>query len=553
MGVGVSNPVDEATKNEIAELIKSVCATFTTQYVKWYAIFLCQKLKMDARAEPSPFKLLERPPSTIPLKTGWLTKEGGATKSWKKRFFVAKSDYVVNYYDKEEESKKEKGKTKGTMSLCGYSVIEDPNAGVIQRLTQLAEKMGIDMSQVPKPKEYPKLTFEVHHYRRRSYFIQAANEEDFKAWVDVFKTVCWRAYGFVNKDPVHVNAFREAVRRTRWELGRWGYWSYGGSEVQILSDLISDQIDYAVMGRIYGKIQGAWQIRNLIRNKVLSALDTMVSAAVAPAWKAMSQVVEELRPKLEPTIAELVDPIGKAEGELINKLKEGAMSIINPILEEHVTPHLAKIMEAMQKPMKDAYDESVKYWEENVAKFEIKGPKADLDKNFGEIDRLYNSWESYNIAHKIDVMYEPLWALHIIFSDIYPWGLIYQGHQDIRGTIDDAVYTFEVAVKKEAEENEACLGDAKALNDKIRALVLPDYQEDAKTRTMLWYHKSIKAIIMPPFNALVIPACKAIISPIADAIPEAMKAFVDPNRLFDELINGIIDESIETVIRSGQN
>lgn len=552
MGVGVSNPVDESTKNEIAELIKSVCATFTTQYVKWYAIFLCHKLKQDAKAEPSPYKLLERPPSTAPLKTGWLTKEGGARKTWKKRFFVARADYIVDYYEKEEEAKKEKGKTKGTMALCGYNVVEDPNDGVIKRLTQLAEKMGMDMSQIPKPKEYPKLTFEVHHYRRRSYYIQAANEEDFKAWVDVFKTVCWRAYGFVNKDPVHQRAFREAIRRTRWELGRWGWWSYGGSEVQILSDLISDQIDYAVMGRIYSKIQGAWQIRNLIRNKVLSALDTMVSAAVAPAWKAMSTAVEEIRPKIEPTIKELVDPIGKAEGELINKLKDGAMSIINPLLEQHVTPHLAKIMEAIQKPMTDAYDDSIKYWEENVGKHEIKGPKGDLDKNFSELDRLYNTYEAWNISHKIDVMYEPLWALNIIFTDIYPWGLIYQGHQEIRGFIDNAVYTFETAVKKEAEENEACLGDAKGLNDKHRATVLADYKEDAKLATLQWYAQSIKKIIMPPFNAVVIPACKAIISPISDAIPEAMKQFIDPENLFDELINGIIDESIATVIRSGQ-
>lgn len=56
------------------------------------------------------------------------------------------------------------------------------------------------------------------------------------------------------------------------------------------------------------------------------------------------------------------------------------MSIINPLLEQHVTPHLAKIMEAIQKPMTDAYDESIKYWDESVGKFEIKGPKGDLDK-----------------------------------------------------------------------------------------------------------------------------------------------------------------------------
>ncbi len=37
------------------------------------------------------------------------------------------------------------------MALCGYSVVEDPNDGIIKRLTQLAEKMGMDMSQVSFP------------------------------------------------------------------------------------------------------------------------------------------------------------------------------------------------------------------------------------------------------------------------------------------------------------------------------------------------------------------------------------------------------------------
>jgi len=548
----MSNPVDESTKQEIQDIIKACLGTFTTQYVKWYAIFLCKKLKLDARAEPSPYVLLDRPPNTDPLKTGWLTKEGGATKNWKKRFFVAKADYIVDYFEKEEQSKVEKPKPKGNMALCGYRVIEDPNDGVIKRLTALAEKMGIDMSQVPKPKEYPKLTFEVHHYRRRSYFLTAANEEDFKAWVDVFKTVCWRAYGFVNKDWVHVEAFKEAVRRTRWELGRWGYWSYGGSEVQILSDLISDQIDYAVMGKIYGKIQGAWQLRNMIRNKVLSVLDGMVSAGVAPAWKAMSTTVEELRPKIEPKIKELVDPIGKAEGELLNKLKEAAMSVINPLLEQHVVPHLSKIMEAMQKPMTDAYEEAYKYWDEQVGKFEVKAPKADLPKSFNPLDRLYYGWDVYNIAHKIDIMYEPLWALNIIFPDIWPWGLIYQGHNEIKGTMDNAVYTWEQKLIKAAEENEAALGDGKALNDKFRAEVVEQYKHDGKLRIIAWYAQSIKTIIMPPFNAVVIPATKAIITPIADAIPEPLREFIDIESLFMELLNGILDESINTVVGSGQ-
>jgi len=552
MGGAVSNPVDESTKNEIAELIKSIIGTFTLQYTKWYTIFLAKKLKDDAKLPPKPWKLLKRPPSTAPLKTGWLTKEGGSRKTWKKRFFVARGDFIVDYYEKDDEWKKEKPKTKGTMSLCGYSVVEDPNDGVMKRLRDLAEKFKMDVSAIPKPKEYPKLTFEIHHYRRRSYFITAENEEEFKSWVDTFKYVCYRAYGLTIRDPVHIRAFHEAVRRTRWELGRWGWSSYGGSEVQILSDIIADQIDYAVMGRIYDKIQGPWQIRYMIRNKVLSILDGMISTAVAPAWKGMAATVEKIRPELEPKIAVMVDPIGTAEGELINKIKEVAMSAITPLLEQHVTPHLQKIMEAIQKPMVDAYDDAQKFYDEKVGGFEVKGPKADLEKSFHPLDHLQHSSEIWACQRKIDVMYDPLWALNVIFPDIYPWSMIWKGHNSIKRTFDQAVYTWEQRLLKTAEENEACLADGKATNDTVRSAVLEDYKFDSNIRITRWYTKVIRAIIMPPFNAVVIPACKTIITPIGDTVPDAMKEFVNIEGLFDDLLDQIINESIAVVLSSGQ-
>lgn len=89
------------------------------------------------------------------------------------------------------------------------------------------------------------------------------------------KTCCRRAWGLKNLEFCHKKAFNEAIRKTRWELGHWGWWSYGGSEEQILSDLISEEIDWKIMGRIYGKISGPWVVRNTVRNQVLKALDTM--------------------------------------------------------------------------------------------------------------------------------------------------------------------------------------------------------------------------------------------------------------------------------------
>jgi len=306
------------------------------------------------------------------------------------------------------------------------------------------------------------------------------------------------------------------------------------------------------MGRIYAKINGSWTIRNTVRNQVCKTLDSIISAGVGPAWKAMSQTVESLRPQIEPKIKELVDPIGKAEGEMMQKIQDAAMSVINPLLEQHVNPHLAKIMEVIQSPMTGCYDESYKMFDEQINKFEVKAPKDELMKGFRQLDWFHRSWEMYNATRGLDILYDPLWALNIIFPDIYPWGLIWRGHDEIRRTMDNAMYTFEQKLLKECETNEGALNDGKSLAERFKCETLEDYKYDGKLRTVEWYCEVIKKIIYPPFNAVVIPACKALLDPINELIPEPLKQFLDINQMFDDLINGIIDESIKTVVSSGQ-
>jgi len=549
MGVGASNPVDESTKAEIQELIKKVLGTFTLQYTKEYALALVEKIKMEANEKPETWQLLERPPWSEDFKSGYLVKEGGVRKNWKKRFFVVKPNYVIDYYETEEEFKKgEKAKKKGSISLCGYRVIEDVNDGVLKRLKNLAEKMGMNMDDLPKPKEYPQFTLELHHHRRRCYYIQAANEEEFKQWSEQFKTCCRRAYGLKNQEFCHKQAFNEAVRKTRWELGRWGYWSYGGTEEQTLSDLISDELDYSVMYKIYGKIQGPYMIRWKIRDQILKVLDTMVMAAVTPAWGAMEKVVEELRPKIEPTIKEMVGPIFKAEADLIEKMKNGAMSIIDPILKEKVTPHLGKIVEVIKSPFTEGYEHCFKLFDEEISKFEIKGGINETKKEFYHLDWYARSWRMWPALSKVEVMYEPLWALHIIFEDIWPWGLIWKAYDELRLRTDNAFYTFEQRLIQSMEQDSNA--DPKALVEKAKQSVLADFRADAQKSSMAYYAEILKTIVMPPFEKVVIPACKTIIDPVADLVPEPLKQFIDPNAMFEELLNGIIDGCIETVLSS---
>lgn len=67
--------------------------------------------------------------------------------------------------------------------------------------------LGVDFESIPKPKEYPPLTFELYHSRRRCYFITASTKEEFDDWVAQFRTCCWHARGLTMEDEAHQISF----------------------------------------------------------------------------------------------------------------------------------------------------------------------------------------------------------------------------------------------------------------------------------------------------------------------------------------------------------
>jgi hypothetical protein len=182
--------------------------------------------------------------------------------------------------------------------------------------------------------------------------------------------------------------------------------------------------------------------------------------------------------------------------------------------------------------MTEAYDVSYQLFETKIDALEFTGSKEDAKKAFHSsgLDWYCRSWDIYKATEKTNVMYEPLWALNVIFPDIYPWSLIWTAHDDVRQILDNAIYTFEESIYKHLEEDEKAAADpesSKALIAKVKAKVLEDYKIDGRCATVMYYGTIMKKIVMPPFNKLVIPACKELLVPIAELIPEPLRQFID--------------------------
>ena len=105
--------------------------------------------------------------------------------------------------------------------------------------------------------------------------------------------------------------------------------------------------------------------------QVLQTLDTVVLAAVTPAYKAMETAVKSIRGRVEGVIREKVEPLFRAKEEIKEKIKSmsnetvflpgvnsaicnpGAiLETVNPTLSEKVSPRLAGIVQILTSPVR---------------------------------------------------------------------------------------------------------------------------------------------------------------------------------------------------------
>jgi len=242
----------------------------------------------------------------------------------------------------------------------------------------------------------------------------------------------------------------------------------------------------------------------------------------------------------------MIDPIAKAESDILDKIKNAVMSKLEPLLNEHVKPHLSKIVEVIKSPMNGAFEETFGLFDEHISKWEPKGnTREELLHSFEDLDWVPRSWRMWRATDKLSIMYEALWALHEIFPDIYPWSSIWDGQDELRKRCDNAIYTWEERLLEVVEKEG---GDVKAHAEKVKALVIADFREDSLKSVIKYFFNILKKIVMPPFEALVVPACKAILEPLAEAVPEPMKQFIDIMKMFEKIYNGVIDECINLVL-----
>lgn len=504
--------MDEYKRRRIEERTKAICETFSKEYIRGYKDALIAKIKDEFNKKPKPdWQLLTAPVPTEPIKTGFLVKQGGTIKNWKKRWFKVFPDYSIEYYEKEN------GKKKGEINLDGYTVIEEGMKG-------------------------KNFSIEMRHKKRRCWFIQCQNEDDKKMWIDVFKMCCKKASRSTsNKDKVMAHAFKRAYERTRWSLYLWGWYTYSGSEGERLGDLIIEELERDVLSDIWQGLSGTPKMQEITRNTIMKTVEGVVGAAVEAAWKAICSAIDEVKKPIEDAVRKVVEPIFAKEKELKEKIKETIMGTVDPALQQIVVPPLAKVLDVLMKPIRESYGELFKSWlklgeifQKIVAEHgaDEKGIKKWMYESYWEVRYYWGPMR--NVIDKVEEIAKPLDLLGEVVSYVRSWRITSKIIDRQRKLLTNACYTVTVDLGETKDPRAAIRKTAERL------------LHDCQIQILNEYFSILKAVVMPPFNQEIIPKVVKLIEPLDSLIPDALKDLINPLKTLDELLTDLV----ETMVRN---
>ena len=113
MGGIVSNPLDDAKRQEIQDTVEEVMGVFSKEFAMGYKTALIDKIRAEKEEKHAKggyeYQLVDPPKDATVIKAGYITKRGDVKKNWLKRYFVALNEadnYDILYFDKQVDDAK---------------------------------------------------------------------------------------------------------------------------------------------------------------------------------------------------------------------------------------------------------------------------------------------------------------------------------------------------------------------------------------------------------------------------------------------------------------
>lgn len=521
-----------------AKEVKDKTATFLAEFVKQYAIFsaagILKKQEKDAAiaADHAKYELKWVPekPEHPDRFQGYLERRTTILKNWKKVYVVIRGNWVVEYWATEEDFKAAK-KPENSINLSGTYLYRDPFKAMMEKLEAFAKKAKIDLEALPKPDQLPEFTIKMQDWaeRRPDVLFKAENKESYDQWVKMLDSARYYVNDLSIDDEVHQYAFPRALSRARWASGCWGYSWGGGGEYQYLTDAIVDAIEDAVMPSVDNKLYDAklpYFIRNRARKAFVSTTNSIVIGAVKPGWDAAWAAAQKVRPDLKEQVEKIGGPLVEQKTgikkDISSKVAEKAKEAFQ---SESIKPHLDPFLEAAFEPLSAGFYLLPGLFDKTIG--ELKDDWKPSESRL-ELVRSQGWWGVRDAYYKMWDLYDPLWVLNLVFN-CSPWSIIYRAQKLVEDIFRNALYTFEFLVGEEGLDKAAAAA-------KTREMLIAD-----SVTGFLWtISRILSGLLERTWEKMVIEPARELVRPLADAIPDAMKTFLDPIDLLDDVLGDVL-------------
>lgn len=530
MGGTMGNPIDEAAQARINQKIEDVVKTFGVEFSKAYTRVVINKAKAELEAEPGELdslKLQEAPIPTAILKKGTLLKRGETVKSWKNRFFLCRNadkNFQIEYYDGHDE----KGKLRGIIAPAGYRAYEFS----ADDITDHGEK-GIKL--VP------------WSWRRRTWLIKCADDNERKEWLSAFETACYGARPPHDDDECIAQAFDFALQATRWRFWYWGWYADAGTEPERLGEFLLDVLDRDIVSEILNGIHES-PAKAMTVDLVRKTIGASVKAACSSAWVSSATAVRSVSDKIQSQVKDLIKPIVEKQKEFKNMIVDKIGGKINPFLADKGGSLLKPVLNVIFKPVIRAFELSVRSFHAHMSTQITNNEfgSAKFDGTLSRVDWQMDWWSGpiHDAYHVVWKMYtsDMTELLSLLSGGITPYTVYNMCMDRLKVLLHRAVFTFGNLAKS--------VGESELMN--VLKHVTGLLFHDALLMIKVTVHNVLRAIINAPIEEMVVKPCGELIAPLQemlDAIPiPGLPVLIDLNALLNETVSDITNNALTAMI-----
>ena len=454
------------------------------------------------------------------IKQGFMTKRGGSSSGFKKRWFVAlnqKDQFVVKYYvDEKTAAAAKPGTEKGQISCAGYKI--------------KTEEADHAIHLVPYDDE------------RREWIMKCESKEDQEAWESVFQNACWHADPVGHQDPLIQGAFVEAFNSPKSELGIYYYIPHDRAPEEMLTKLLVEDLSREILPDIISKINTPGGVgKGMATRTIRKVLVTICATACGVAWKAVDPAAQAAAELFKSTVLPMLSTLVQEQEKLKDEIAKAAVNVAQPAIEVFNETVFVPCLNGVMGPTIEAIKAAIEGFETcTTKKLETIGDDKTKKDLMSDVSYCYGEDAPMRVAYEKmqEIDNSTIADLGKAVPGLCLWRFTWYLDSSVRDLLRRAIFKAHQDVKSGVDGAQA-LATAKGelLHDCVLAV------KD------VIYH-GLKWLISDLINENLVKPCTDLVKPIDEMIPEAMNRFLSIADLLVETLDGMLDKVLESLASS---